>query len=140
MANEAELFLEYSPAIPMTVANATAITKGAVLKLTDPFTASSADGDNDLVAGIAKEDKIASDGHTKIAVYRSGVFRMFGSGTITIGDPVGTLATYTNYVQTMDMTGQTLSGARCLGIALESSTNGQSLWIELRPSVVWPSI
>jgi len=140
MANEAELIYAEGLAIPFTVANATAITKGAVLKMTDPFTAVSADGDNDIVAGIAKEDKIASDGQTKLAVYRSGVYNMYASGSITVGDPVGTIATYTNYVATMDMTGQTLSGSRVLGIALETATNGQTLRVELRPGVAWPSI
>ena|SRR3990167_759844 len=140
MANEAELLYELEPAIPFTVADGTAITKGAVLKVTDPFTASSADGDNDLVAGVAKEDKIASDGHTKLAVYRGGIFNMYASGSITVGDPVGTVATYTNYVATMDMTGQTLSGSRVLGVALETATNGQTLRVELNPGVAWPSI
>ena len=39
MANEAVLMFEYSLPVPMTVANATGIEKGAPLTLTDPFTA-----------------------------------------------------------------------------------------------------
>ena len=80
MANEATLWMEYSPPIPFTCTNATGIEKGTVLQLTDPMTASAADGTlGDPVAGICASEKIASDGTTKVSVYRSGIFKMTAS-------------------------------------------------------------
>ena len=85
MADEATQFIETEHPIDFTVANATGILKGVVLQLNDPFTAIGVVADNSMVAGIAAADKIASDGVTKFAVYRGGIFRLTGSGTITAG-------------------------------------------------------
>lgn len=86
MADEAVLIYETSLPIPFTVANGAAIEKGTVLKLSDPMTVAAATADNDIFAGIAAEEKIASDGKTKIAVYTSGIFKMVCSSTAsTVG-------------------------------------------------------
>ncbi len=132
MADEATQFIETQHPIDFTVANATAITKGATLALTDPFTAAAAVADNDVVAGIAAADKIASDGIPKLAVYRGGIFRMTGSGSITAGDPVALIGG-SNRVKSVVGT-LTLSGSRIFGTALETATNGQTLYVELNPS------
>jgi hypothetical protein len=76
MANEATLIYEMDLPIPFTVADGAGIEKGTVLKLTDPATAAAATADNDVFLGIASEEKIASDGRTKLGVYLRGVFRM----------------------------------------------------------------
>ena len=73
MADEAVLVFETAPPIPFTVADGTAITKGALLELTDPMTAATATSDDGVVAGIAAESKVASDGRTTLAVYTSGI-------------------------------------------------------------------
>lgn len=133
MADEATLFIETNHPIDFTVANATAITKGALLAMTDPFTAVAATVTNQDVAGIAAADKIASDGVTKLAVYRDGIFRVTGSGNITVGDPLG-LVIGSNRV--VSQIGELqLSGSVTLGTALETSTDGQTLYMELRPTV-----
>ena len=132
MADEASLRFEVGSPIPYTVANATAITKGAVLALTDPMTAAAVVADNDVVAGIAAADKIASDGVTKLSVYRSGYFVMTGSGNITAGDPVRLIGG-SNRVLTAVAT-ITLSGSRILGTAMETATNGETLVVEVRPT------
>ena len=59
-----------------TVANATAIPKGTVLKLTDPNTAAASAADNDPFGGIALEEKTASDGITEIAAATGGKWSM----------------------------------------------------------------
>jgi hypothetical protein len=83
MANEAILVYELEAPIQFTCADNTAITKGTVLKLTDPATASASSADNDVFLGIAAADKIANDGNTKIPVYLRGIFRMVASATAT---------------------------------------------------------
>ena len=132
MADEATLFIETEHPIDFTVADATGILKGVVLQLNDPITAIGVVADNSMVAGIAAADKIASDGVTKLAVYRGGIFRMTGSGSITAGDPVSTIGG-SNRVKSVVGT-LTLSGSRILGTAWETSTNGQTLYVELKPS------
>lgn len=133
MANEATLMWETEHPIPFTVANGTGIEKGALLKMTDPMTASAADGTNNIIAGIAAGEKIASDGRTKLAVYRAGIFKMTASGSITVGDTVGSIASYANYVAS-NATTALLSGSKILGYALETATNGQTLLIDVRIS------
>lgn len=134
MANEATLLVELEPPVNFTCANATAITKGTLMKLTDPMTAIISTASNDPICGIAAADKIVSDGNTHIAVYMRGIFKVSGSGTITAGDALmaSDTANYPNYVQ---KSGLTSSGMRTLGYALETSTNGQTLKILLNVGV-----
>lgn len=129
MANEAILRVETGLPINMTCADGTGIEKGTILKLTDPLTASASDGANDIVAGIAASEKIASDGTTSVAVYRQGIFDIKASGAISVGDPVGTSAT-ANHVQSIANT-TNLSGSKRLGFALETATDGEVIQVEL---------
>ena len=86
MANEAVLIYETELPIPMTVANGAAIEKGTVMALTDPMTVAASSADNDIFGGIAAEEKIASDGKTKIPCYFGGIFKMKVSATAsTVG-------------------------------------------------------
>lgn len=124
MANELTLLHELEPAIPFTVDNATAITKGALLELLDPMTASGAATSNSIVAGVAKGDKIASDGNTEHALYLRGIFKATASGAITVG----------NALQAADTTSPNMvraavanaSGANVLGVALETAATGET--------------
>lgn len=130
MANEATLIHETELPIPFTVADGTGIEKGAILKMTDPMTAVLADGDGDIVAGIAKTEKIASDGKTKLAVYRHGIFKVLGEGAITIGDAVITGAS-TGSANAVMAAG--VNAENILGTALETAADGETLLIELNP-------
>ena len=60
---------------------------------------------------------------------------MYLSGTCSVGDQLGTIATFTNYVQNNRAT-TGLSGCKILGIALETGTNGQSILVELKPQCI----
>src|SRR3990167_6811017 len=99
---------ETSLPIPFICANATGIEQGTLLTLTDPFTASanSAIVIGATVAGIAAAEKIASDGVLTVPVYRS------------TGNLVEKAATNEEDI---------------LGTALETSTDTQTLLIELKP-------
>jgi len=127
MANEHTLIVEYSSPIGFTCANGTGIEKGAVLQMTDPMTASAASAISQFPAGIAATEKIASDGKTKIAVYRDGIFKGTCSGAIAIGDPIGT------DVSNLISKALTVSGCNVLGIALETGANTETILYELRP-------
>lgn len=127
MANEATLYIETGLPIAMTCADGTGIEKGAVLKLTDPFTAIITSAIDDPVAGIAAGEKIASDGQTKIPVYREGIFKMTASGSITAGDAVRT-SEVANKVCTAAINSENI-----LGTALETASDGETLLVELKP-------
>jgi len=127
MANECTLIFETEVAIPFTCANGTGIEKGTVLKLEDPLTVSYANASNQIVGGIAKNEKIASDGKTKISIYRGGIFKGTCSGSVTIGCPLCTAET--NKIRT----GLGISGVNIIGIALEAGSNGETILFELKP-------
>lgn len=130
MANEAVLIYEVEPPIPFTCADGTGIEKGAVLKITDPMTASLSDGDADLIAGIAAEEKIANDGKTKIAVYRRGIFKMLAGGAITVGLAVNS---YSSTGAANEVINASAGHDAILGIAMETIADTETGLIELRP-------
>ena len=131
MANEVTLVFETQPPIPMTVANGTGIEKGAILKMADLMTASLADGDGDIVAGIAAEEKIAGDGKTKIGVYRAGIFKGYaGNGGVTVGLAIDTDASTSD---SNELANAPVTTGNYVGIAFETATSAESFLFELRP-------
>lgn len=134
MANECTLIYEVSPPIPFIVADATAIEKGAVLKFADPMTVLTTAGDHDIVAGIAAEEKIANDGKTKVAVYRSGIFRgIAGTAGVTAGSAIDTDSATSAVNRLADAA---VNSEVVLGISFETAAAGESFLFELRPTVM----
>ena len=123
MANEAVLLTELEPPIGFTVADGTGIEKGTHLRLTDPMTAIITSGAAQAFAGIAAEEKIASDGKTELAVYIRGIFKGTAGGTITVGDIIQSETGGTNEFLTAAAATDNAGGC---GIALESATDGQT--------------
>ena len=111
--------------LPMngTVADGTGIEQGTYLKVADPNTYSASTGTNDVFGGFAYNEKIASDGNTKIAVLKGpgDEVRLTASGTITMGCALQT-ATPGNYVKAVT----DLSDANIVGYALEAATAGET--------------
>lgn len=127
MANEAIKFYDESSGDgsvvqDYTVADGVGISKGALLKITDGRTAVLSDGAGDVLAGIAKRDKVASDGRTKLSVYKKGYFQMTASGAVTVGDTVQS-AGDSNKIET----NASATGAKALGYAEETNTDGPVL-------------
>lgn len=131
MANEATLIYELETPIPFTCADGTGIEKGAILKLTDPMTAALADGNEDNVAGIAAEEKIANDGKTKIGVYRRGIFKVLAGGAITVGQAMATNAGAGGATNEVDTAAATAVGSKTIGLALETADDGHTFLMEL---------
>lgn len=126
MANEAVLMFETELPLPFTVDNSTGIEKGALLTLSDPMTAALVTDSTAAFAGIACEEKIASDGRTKLGAYRGGIFKVVASGAVTVGDSVVFEA-----VNTVAAQGET--SKQSAGIALETAASGETFLFELRP-------
>lgn len=116
-----------------TCANATGITKGTLLKLTDPNTAIISSAVGDAICGVASEEKEASDGATTIGAWTDGVFKAYASGAITVGSPLMSAAdaNYPNYVKTAAAV-STASGAQIIGYALETASAGETFRMRLQ--------
>ena len=131
MTQECTLVFEMSKPIPFTCADGTGIEKGAILKMTDLMTCELADGDGDVVAGIAAEEKIADDGKTKIGVYRGGIFRGFaGTGGVTVGLAIDT---DNGTSDDNELANAPVTTGNFVGIAFETATSAESFLFELRP-------
>ena len=72
--------------IQYTVADGTAIAKGAILQMTDNRTAAASATDK-VCAGITASEKVASDGQVTLGLYTNGIFKLTDSGA---GGAVGT--------------------------------------------------
>ena len=129
MAFEATQIIQTSVPISMTCADGVGIEKGTFLALSDPFTAAVHASASQQIAGICCMEKIASDGITKVAVYRSGIFKVTASGSIVVGAPLA-LSNVANKV--MECT-STFSGSKTIGLALETAADGETFLMELRP-------
>lgn len=131
MAWEAQLRERLENPIDFTVADGTGIEKGALLKMTDARTAIIVSAASDPIAGIAAREKVASDGRTRLAVYRKGIFDMYASGAITVGQAVAASATV-NFVTLAPVT---TSGACVIGHALETASDGELVQIYVNVGV-----
>ena len=89
MANEATCIITPTKFHTYTVADGATIERGTLLKMTDPNTAAACSADNDVFAGIAWEEKTASDGSTTIVAALDGVWAMLATAAaITVGNQV----------------------------------------------------
>jgi hypothetical protein len=135
MANEAILRVRLSDPIDMTCTDGNAIEKGAILWLEDPLTVSGASVTNvgKPFAGIAAREKIASDGRTRISVYRNGIFDCTASGVITAGELV--FLSGLNLVSGISRTAASemshISGGHVIGVALETASDTEVIQVKL---------
>ena len=126
MANEAAIRDRFSNPMDWTVADGTALAKGAIVAASDLRTVA-AISSGAAVAGIMAREKIASDGRTQVAVFYDGVFDVIASGAVTVGDSVS--AANGNYVYTA--VPSALKGAKVMGTALETAANNEVFQIKL---------
>lgn len=126
------LYIETEAPIAMTCADGTGIEKGTLLKLSDPFTVAASDGDTDVIAGVAAEEKIANDGKTKIAVWRTGYFVATCGGVCTVGK---SLMSYSSTGDANDVIDGTNAAtySELLGTALETGADGETIIVHLCP-------
>lgn len=110
-----------------TIADGVSVSKGQVLYLTDPRTASGAALGSVAVAGVAAEDKIAGDGVTSISCYTQGIFEVRASGAILVGDSVMMDGSTPN---TIEANSGLASGA-LVGRALETAAANEVINVRL---------
>ena len=129
MANEAILKNRVHDPIDFIVADGAGIEKGTICKLSDPRTAAASSA-NDVFAGIAASEKIASDGRTRLALFRSGVFDLTACAAaagITAGSQVSLSGA--NLIKPATA-GELLTGA-AFGVALETASANEVIEVLL---------
>ena len=121
MANEAVIIellgVKKGRPVRYTCADAGAIPKGTLLKMTDPRTVVASSGD-DPFAGIAAHEKVALDGSTTITAYTHGIFDLTNANiaSFSAGDHVDVNGA--NLVTICDAAGMI---KRFVGLALEDA-------------------
>lgn len=124
----AVLMIETEKPIMMVCDEATGIAKGQCLKLTDNMVVIATSAGDDEFGGVAAAEKIASDGNTKIPVYRRGYFLVeAGTTGVSVGKPVKIEANN----EFTDTGADESDSGYVWGKALETATDGQLFFIDL---------
>jgi len=133
MANElvvTDLLGNNGDQISFTCADNTAMTKGAIMELTDPRTVRTVTAVDVPVVGILAHDKVADDGMTQVSVITNCIaVAMSETGNPTIGDEVSPSATANslNLASTLDM-----EKGWALGYSLENATAGETFLVRIK--------
>lgn len=105
--------------------------KGAFLWLIDGRAVSGATLVQDgKVAGICAREKISGDGRLTVPVFRQGIFDVYASGAILVGDPV-TLSSIAGDNAVKSAASAAASGANIVGHALETASHAEQFQIQL---------
>jgi hypothetical protein len=129
MANEAICIVPPTRFGTVTVADAAAIERGAIIALTDPNTGANSSADNDVFGGIAWEEKVANDGKVTLCVALDGVFALMATAAgITVGQDVtvGGANTIKIYTTLDDEKGYVI------GKALETTAGSETIMVRLK--------
>ena len=128
MADELTLVLKVDEPSDFEVSNEVAVEKGTIMQLTNTASGRAviSTGNGDVFAGITRREKIATDGRTRMALFRRGKFRIkaHGGSSISAGNWVSTSGPNT----IKEATGSELDEGKGVGIALEDiaiSTYGE---------------
>lgn len=133
MAREATLVKELAPAISFNCSTSTGVEKGAICKMTNNMTAVLADGDTDIIAGIAQSE-VLSTNSGKIAIYREGIFRGYaGAAGVTVGHAI---ITDVSTGDTNELVNADVNSENIVGICLETAADGNEFLFELKPMAV----
>ena len=111
-----------------TVANANQVSKGIIMYLIDPRTASSAYFStmptNSIGLGITSMEKKAGDGSTALSLWTQGIFDLKCSGAVTLGDKVR-IAGSNEVITLASTSGAHLVASLTFGTALETGSDGE---------------
>lgn len=137
MANEAVMVEKWGVPISLNCRNLDAFEKGAILALQDNRTASgvgffgadSANVGNTAFGGIAAMEKVASDGSTKVSVWRQGIADCTMAGTCNAGDLL--CISGVNLLGNKKDQSLFVTGACIVGMALEDGSAAEVIQVLL---------
>ena len=132
MANEATIVELQAGmnATDFTVSDGTGISKGCLLQLTDPRTASASSTSGEVFGGIAAAEKEASDGAVNLAAHQTGIFDLTATEgpAIAVGQRV--VLSGANLIKPVGDAGE-FSAGHIVGTALEATAAGVTEVIEV---------
>jgi len=109
------------------IADATSVSQGATLALSDPRTVVATSKSTIINAGVAAEDHGANLGVTDISVWTDGIFEAVASDAITVGSPITFVES--NKIQAAR---NAASGASIAGYALETAAAGETINVRVQ--------
>ena len=110
-----------------TVAQATAIPKGTLCKLTNPRTAIANDTSGSVIAGICARDFVGGEGLTEAPMFTDGIFDMDVSGSAVLGEAIQAATANSEVTAATAIR----KGRMVIGTALETGADNAKIQIEL---------
>ena len=134
MADEHELLVETHIPINFTKSTSEAVEQGAILKMTNPMTATIGAGDGDICAGVVHTEVTAAEGSPSVSIYRGGIFRATaGIAGVTLGEAIQMDAGTSPVNRLVDAD---VNSEQIVGICMETAANGARFVYELMPRAV----
>jgi len=128
MSNEAVCIETPTEFRRYTVADGAGIAIGTILKLSDPNTAAASSADNDIFAGIAWEEKTASDGIVEIVAAVNGTWDIT---TTNAGITAGTLVSIGGANLILAADAAAVVGGQLVGKAAETCVGTEVIRVEV---------
>ena len=134
MADEHELVLETELPIPFTKSTSEAVEQGAILKMTDPMTATIGAGDGDICAGVVHTEVTAAEASPTVSIYRGGYFRATaGVAGVTLGEAIQMDASTSPANRLVDAD---VNSEQIVGTCLQTAASGARFVYQLMPRAV----
>jgi len=126
MANEAVLKKNLDVPWDWIVGDSNGIEKGTICTVSGTaLTAQASSGSGERFAGIARREKIANDGRTRLALFRRGIFDLKNSAAPAISGGALVCTSGVNLIRAMDANEAVDTSGIAIGRALENiAANG----------------
>ena len=134
MADKHELIVETQIPINFTKSTSEAVEQGAILKMTNPMTATIGTADGDICAGVVHTEVTAAEASPSVSLYRGGIFRATaGVAGVTIGEAIQMDAGTSPKNRLVDAD---INSEQIVGICLQTASSGNRFLYELMPRAV----
>lgn len=131
MADEHALKIEMSLPITFTKSTSEAVEQGAILKGTNPMTATVGTADGDICAGVVHTEVTAAEASPSVSLYRDGWFEATaGVAGVTFGEAIQMDASTSAPNRLVDAD---INSEQLVGICWETAAAGVRFLYELKP-------
>ena len=131
MADEHELLVETHIPINFTKSTSEAVEQGAILKMTNPMTATIGAGDGDICAGVVHTEVTTAEGSASVSMYEGGIFRATaGIAGVTFGECIQLDAGTSPANRLVDCD---VNSEQIVGICRQTAANGVRFLYKLQP-------
>lgn len=131
MADEHDLVIETHIPITFTKSTSEAVEQGAILKMTDPMTATISASDGSVCAGVVHTEVTAAEASASVSIYRGGIFRATaGVAGVTLGECIQMDASTSPANRLVDCDA---NSEQMVGVCFQTAASGARFLYELRP-------